>query len=120
MKPAIAVHGALLAAIALSAMSGAAHAADPYPSKPLTLVIGFPPGGGADQVGRVYANALARQLKQPVVVENRPGAGSTIGASLAARAAADGYTLYLGNSSVMGTRRTTSCPWPSSRPAPWS
>lgn len=103
MKPAIAVHGALLAAIALSAMSGAAHAADPYPSKPLTLVIGFPPGGGADQVGRVYANALARQLKQPVVVENRPGAGSTIGASLAARAAADGYTLYLGNSSVMGS-----------------
>ncbi|SSW73729.1 hypothetical protein AVE30378_06076 [Achromobacter veterisilvae] len=104
MKPAIAACGALFAAVAsFSAMPDGAHAAAPYPSKPLTLVIGFPPGGGADQVGRVYANALARQLRQPVVVENRPGAGSTIGASLAARAAADGYTLYLGNSSVMGS-----------------
>ncbi len=104
MKPAITACGALLAAVvSLSAMPQAAQAAAPYPSKPLTLVIGFPPGGGADQVGRVYANALARQLKQPVVIENRPGAGSTIGASLAARAAADGYTLYLGNSSVMGS-----------------
>lgn len=74
-----------------------------YPSKPITLVIGFPPGGGADHVGRVYANAVSKALGQPVVVENRPGAGSTIGAGVAARANPDGYTLYLGNSSVMGS-----------------
>lgn len=104
MNPAISACGALLAAaVTLSVAPSGAQAGPAYPSKPITLVIGFPPGGGADQVGRVYANALARQLKQPVVVENRPGAGSTIGASLAARAAADGYTLYLGNSSVMGS-----------------
>lgn len=81
----------------------AAMAEASYPSKPITLVIGFPPGGGADHVGRVYANALSKVLGQPVVVENRPGAGSTIGASVAARANPDGYTMYLGNSSVMGS-----------------
>jgi len=91
------------AGTALSAWAGAVHAAQPYPSKPITIVIGFPPGGGADHVGRVYANSLSKVLGQPVVVENRPGAGSTIGASNAARAPADGYTLYLGNSSVMGS-----------------
>src|SRR5690606_10612208 len=64
---------------------------------------GFPPGGGADSVGRVYANALSKILKQPVVVENKPGAGSTIAAGLVAKAKPDGYTLYLGNASVMGS-----------------
>lgn len=104
MKTTSTTCGALLVlAATLFALPDATHAAAPYPAKPLTLVIGFPPGGGADQVGRVYANALAKRLKQPVVVENRPGAGSTIGASHAARAEADGYTLYLGNSSVMGS-----------------
>lgn len=91
----------LLACLALS-VAGAAQAAD-YPSKPITLVIGFPPGGGADSVGRVYANSLSKLLKQPVVIENKPGAGSTIAAGQVARAAPDGYTLYLGNSSVMGS-----------------
>jgi len=91
----------LLACLALG-VAGAAQAAD-YPSKPITLVIGFPPGGGADSVGRVYANGLSKLLKQPVVIENKPGAGSTIAAGQVARAAADGYTLYLGNSSVMGS-----------------
>src|SRR5690606_31249841 len=84
-------------------LAAAAQAAADYPAKPVTLVIGFPPGGGADHVGRVYANSLSKVLRQPVVVENRPGAGSTIGASHVARAAPDGYTLYLGNSSVMGS-----------------
>jgi len=88
--------------IMVSAFAASAQAAD-WPAKAITLVIGFPPGGGADHVGRVYANNLAKELGQPVVVENRPGAGSTIGASQVARAAADGYTLYLGNASVMGS-----------------
>lgn len=87
----------------LAGTSATAQPAGDYPSKPITLVIGFPPGGGADQVGRVYANSLSKVLGQPVVVENRPGAGSTIGASRVARAPADGYTVYLGNSSVMGS-----------------
>ncbi|NLY28660.1 MAG: tripartite tricarboxylate transporter substrate binding protein [Alcaligenaceae bacterium] len=81
----------------------AAMAEASFPTKPLTLILGFPPGGGADHVGRVYANALSKVLGQPVVVENRPGAGSTIGAGIAARAAPDGYTMFLGNSSVMGS-----------------
>lgn len=94
------------AAVALAAVLAApaqALAAEGYPSRPITLVLGFPPGGGADHVGRVYANALSKELGQSVVVENRPGAGSTIGATIAARARPDGHTLYLGNSSVMGS-----------------
>jgi len=102
------IHNAIsaTAVVLIGALAGAstvAQAAAPYPAKPITLVIGFPPGGGADQVGRVYANSLSKVLGQPVVVENRPGAGSTIGASYAARATPDGYTIYLGNSSVMGS-----------------
>src|SRR3546814_6200645 len=62
---------AMCAAVTVSAETA-------YPTKPITLILGFPPGGGADSVGRVYANALTKILKQPVVVENRPGAGSTI------------------------------------------
>lgn len=82
---------------------GVALASTDFPTKPITLVVGFPPGGGADHVGRVYANALAKELGQPIIVENRPGAGATIGASYVARAKPDGYTLFLGNSSVMGS-----------------
>ena len=82
---------------------GNGSGAEDSPVKPITLVIGFPPGGGADNVGRVYANSLSKLLKQPVVVENRPGAGSTIGAAQVAKAKPDGYTIYLGNSSVMGS-----------------
>ncbi|HUH61200.1 MAG TPA: tripartite tricarboxylate transporter substrate-binding protein [Candidimonas sp.] len=89
-------------AMALGA-SALAYGAESYPTKPITLMIGFPPGGGADNVGRVYANNLSQLLKQPVVVENRPGAGSTIAAGRAAKSKGDGYTLYLGNASVMGS-----------------
>lgn len=93
-----------LAGLAAAMLPHATALADAnYPTKPITLVIGFPPGGGADHVGRVYANSLSKQLGQTVVVENRPGAGSTIGAGTAARANPDGYTLYLGNASVMGS-----------------
>lgn len=84
-------------------VAAAAWAQPAYPTKPITLVLGFPPGGGADSVGRVYANALSKILQQPVVVENKPGAGSTIAAGQVAKAKPDGYTLYLGNASVMGS-----------------
>lgn len=83
----------LLAAAALVAPFGA-HA-DSWPSKPLKLIVPYPPGGAADTVGRIYADALTEALKQPVVVENKPGAGTAIAAEFVANGPADGYTLNL-------------------------
>lgn len=92
----------LLLALALAAQSTFA-AAQPWPVKPIRLIIGFPPGGGADGVARPVAEALSRELGQPVIVDNRPGAGTTIAASAAATAAPDGYTLFMHNSSIYGS-----------------
>lgn len=71
-----------------------------YPDKPITLVVPFPPGGVADTVARPVAEALSRELKQTVVVENRAGAGGALGMGSVARAQPDGYTLLLGLSSI--------------------
>jgi len=84
---------ALLVACAL--LSGSAQAQDVYPSKPLRLILPFPPGGGTDILGRLLAERLAANLGQPVVTENRGGAGGNVGAEAAARAAPDGYSLVL-------------------------
>lgn len=83
----------LLAAVALALPFAAA--ADNWPSKPLKLIVPYPPGGAADTVGRIYADALSESLKQPVVVENKPGAGTAIAAEFVANGPADGYTLNL-------------------------
>jgi len=72
-----------------------AIAAEDYPTRAVTLVVPFPAGGGVDTVGRVIAQKLTEALGQQVVVENRPGAGSVIGARYAAKAAPDGYTLLM-------------------------
>jgi tripartite-type tricarboxylate transporter receptor subunit TctC len=80
-------------AIALSA-AGMARA-DSYPSKPITLIVPFTSGGSADNLARVVATALGGSLKQPVVIDNRTGAGGLVGTSLVAKAPADGYTLLL-------------------------
>lgn len=77
-----------------------AQAQGSYPDKPITMIVPFPPGGVADTVARPVAEALGRELKQSVVVENRAGAGGALGIGVVARAAPDGYTLLLGLSSI--------------------
>ena len=73
--------------------------AQPYPSRPIRLVLGFPPGGAADFVSRAFQEPLSRTLGQPIVVENRPGAGSSIAAEHVAKSAPDGYTLLIASPS---------------------
>ena len=87
-----------LAAVALSgvAFSGVALA-QTFPSKPITILVGAPPGGGTDIMARTLGDKFPEVLKQPAIVDNRPGASNTIAAQLAAQAAPDGYTLLLGN-----------------------
>jgi tripartite-type tricarboxylate transporter receptor subunit TctC len=75
--------------------------AQSYPSKPIHLIVPFPPGGPTDIVGRLVAQKLSEGVGQPVVVENRPGAGGTVGSTAAAKSAADGYTLLYGSTSTL-------------------
>jgi tripartite-type tricarboxylate transporter receptor subunit TctC len=91
----------ILLAIAL-VVSSTTAAAQAYPSKPVRLVVPFPPGGAVDILGRLFGEAVSKDLGQPVVVENRPGAGAAIGAELVAKSAPDGYTLLIGTSSTHG------------------
>lgn len=89
------------AALLTALLVSTGHAESNYPSKPITLVVAFAPGGGTDTAARLVAQDLAAELGQPVVVENRPGAGGAIGATLASRAAPDGYTLLFGSGSEL-------------------
>ena len=81
--------------LASSALFSGRAVADDWPSHPLTLIVPFPAGGSADVQSRVIAQGLSEALGQPVVVENKPGAGGNIAATDAARAAPDGYTLFM-------------------------
>lgn len=85
---------------ALLGASGSIFAQEEYPSRPINMTVPFPPGGVADTVGRPVAEALGRILKQPVVVENRAGAGGGIGMAHVAKARPDGYTLLMALSSI--------------------
>jgi tripartite-type tricarboxylate transporter receptor subunit TctC len=85
---------ALLLSLAAALLPAAAQA-QAYPGKPVKLLIPFPPAGGTDIIGRVVAQKLAERWGQSVVVENKPGAGGTIGSDLAAKSAPDGYTLLM-------------------------
>lgn len=100
------VHRLALAALTLAALvyidaaaaQGTARAS--YPTKPVRMIVPLAPGGGSDIVGRIVALALTERWQQPVIVDNRPGAGSRVGTALAAKAAADGYTLLVSSSSM--------------------
>lgn len=87
----LAVAGVTLAA------SAAAQTTEAWPTKPVTLIAPFTPGGTTDLVARALATQLQTLWSQPVIVDNKPGAGGTVGAALTARAPADGYTLLLAN-----------------------
>jgi len=84
-----------LAALALFAAAALPAAADAWPSKPVKIIVPFGPGGFTDVVARILQKELAPALGQPIIIENRPGAGSTIGTDAVAKAAPDGYTLVM-------------------------
>jgi len=92
----------LAGAVAAFLLCGAAHA-QTYPTKPIRLIVPFPPGGGNDTVARSAGQELAKVLGQQVVIDNRPGAGGSIGAVMAANALPDGYTLFLAGLASHGT-----------------
>ena len=85
-----------LAAAGLAAVSMAGHAQNTWPSKPVTLIVPFPAGGGTDAFARPLSAQFAKLTGKQMVIDNRGGAGGTLGASIAARAAPDGYTLFMG------------------------
>jgi len=91
----LAVTASALASVQISA------AQDAYPNRPLRLIVPLPPGGPTDVMGRLISQALSDQLGQQVCVDNRPGAGSTLAAKIAANAEPDGYTLLLGSAATL-------------------
>lgn len=97
-------------AFGLALLAGLAAAEDAYPSRPIRLLVGFAPGGGGDAVARIMAEHMGRTLGQTVIVENKPGAGTTLAPSAVAAAAPDGYTLALAPDSIYGADRAM---WPS-------
>ena len=92
--------GALGSAAMIALAAGAVHAQS-WPTKPIRLLVGSPPGGPSDITARTFADQLGRRIGQPVVVENRPGAGNNLAAGAAARADADGTTLVLSPDTVL-------------------
>jgi tripartite-type tricarboxylate transporter receptor subunit TctC len=93
---------ALAGVAALLASASPIVAAD-YPNKPITLLVAFTPGGPSDVLARIVGKKMGELLGQPVIIENRPGAGGNIAAEQEAHAAADGYTLLMGNNSILAT-----------------
>lgn len=84
-----------LISVVLASSATVVHAADPWPSRPLKIVVPYPPGGSSDIIARSISQQLSESLKQPVIVENKPGANGNLGADYVAKSAPDGYTLLL-------------------------
>lgn len=108
-----ALRATLAAVLAMAGLTGGAASAA-YPERPITLVVGFPPGGGGDLYGRLIATAMGKTIGQTVIVENRPGAGGNIAAGLVAKAAPDGYTVLLamsGNLAVSPALKPKTLPY---------
>ena len=93
------------------ALGGTAVAQTAWPDKPVRLVVGFTPGGAADYVGRTVGEALARVLGQAVVVENKPGAGSSLATDFVAKAPPDGYTLLIASPSSISVNPSLDAKW---------
>ena len=91
----------LLATLALAAMLAAPAAQAEWPDRPIHFIVGFGPGGANDLIGRIAADGAGKELKQTVVVENRPGAGAVIGTAYVAHAQPDGYTFLVGAASTI-------------------
>ena len=108
MKKTLLATVAALAAVALLPTTAAAQPHANYPDKPITIVVGYPPGGSTDLTGRTVANELARKLNATVVVENVGGAGGAIGAQKVINAAPDGYTLLVGANNEIAINRMVS------------
>ena len=81
--------------------AGGSASAQSFPGKPIRIVVGFAPGGPADVMARLIGQRISADLGQSVVIDNRPGAGGTIGARVVAESDPDGYTLLLGNTSTL-------------------
>lgn len=96
VRAALTLLGVILAAVLCGALG-----AQGFPSRPLKLIVPYPPGGVGDTFGRVYGQALAERLGQPVLIDNKPGAAQAIGAEAAVKSPADGYTLFLGSTSSL-------------------
>ena len=102
---------AALLALAIAAVPITAARADDYPSRPVRLIIGFPPGSSADITARIVGAAMSPVLGQQVVIENKPGAASGIAAEFVARAPKDGYTLFLGSSANLTAQAISNVPF---------
>jgi tripartite-type tricarboxylate transporter receptor subunit TctC len=92
-----------LAGLALLVWAAPAAPAAEYPTRPVTLVVAFPPGGASDVLARILGRKLEQVLAQPFVIDNRPGAGGNVAAEAVAHAAPDGYTLLAGNNAILAT-----------------
>jgi tripartite-type tricarboxylate transporter receptor subunit TctC len=86
----------LILSLLLVSVGSSVMAADPWPNRPIKFVVGFGPGGANDLVARAVAEGVGKQLGQPIIVENKPGAGSVVGGDYVAKSAPDGYTFYAG------------------------
>jgi tripartite-type tricarboxylate transporter receptor subunit TctC len=95
----------VISMLAVTMLNGAAYAADAvknFPTKPVRIIVGYPPGGGVDMAARLVGQALGELWNSTVVIDNRPGAAGGIGTELTAKAAPDGYTMMLCNIATHG------------------